>query len=96
MKPPYVVTRRNEMTAAVTDKAISKGACIFQHSWDTCRFSFGDKGATMIEYDYRIKGHTLDNWFSFWLDPHNGKQRFVREAEVDTLEKLKWKNYPDH
>lgn len=87
MAAPYIVSDDKQITAAVTSKTVNKGACVYQHTFDSCRFSFGQNGATQLEFDYDITGDTKSNWFSFWLDPNNGA--WVQDAEIDMLESMK-------
>lgn len=87
MDKPYISSDDKQITATVTGKTVKHGACIYQHTHESCRFSFGDNGAVQIEFDYEITGDTDTNWFSFWLDPNNGG--WVSTAEVDMLENMK-------
>jgi hypothetical protein len=86
MKEPYIKSNWNSISAFVTDDVANKGACIYQHTGNTCKFSLGSKGVQQIEFDYEMYGDPYSNWLSFWVNSDAGGGKWVAEAEIDSLE----------
>lgn len=66
---------------------VNKDACIYQHTYESCRFFAGSNGIMQLDFDYEITGDAKSNWFSFWLDP-NQNGRWIQETEIDSLEHM--------
>ena len=86
MKAPYITSDDVSITASVTADAVRHDACIYQHTFESCRFFLGDNGVSQLEFDYEITGDR-SNWFAFWLDPNKGHaNKSVPDAEILPLE----------
>lgn len=94
MLAPYVTKSDKSIKLTVTDDIAQKRACIFQNTYDTCRFFAGAKGIQQLEFDYEITGDIKNNFFAFWLDANDGK--YVGGATFNPLESDQFKYQLKH
>jgi len=92
MRSPYITSSSNSIRAANVGEAVQRKACIYQHTFNTCKFQVGQAGLMALEFDYSITGDTWSNWFSFWLNSYSPSLskwgNWVPEAEIDMLEEM--------
>ena len=95
MREPYIHKTGSSISAQVTGEAVNRKACIYQHSQHQCDFFIGSNGVQQLEFDYEIVNTDAaqrSNWFSFWINSADQNGRWVKDAEVDSIENM-WKSF---
>lgn len=92
MQAPYITMDNESISAQVTNNAVQKKACIYQHTQDHCSFYIGGNGLQQLEFDYEITGDTWSNWFSFWINSADENGHWVKDCEIDSIENM-WKSF---
>ena len=70
---------------------MNRNACIYQHTQQSCEFYIGPNGVQQLEFDYEIQNSDAaqrSNWFSFWINSADQNGRWVKDAEIDSIENM--------
>jgi len=88
LQPPFITMTENSITAEIPKDYEKTKACIHQGTTHGCQFYIGPNGVSNVEFDYHIEGDRYSNWFSFWINPVGPNSKWIKDAEIDSLENM--------